>query len=76
MITGHQIKAARALLGLTTADLAATSEVSEARIRKLESGVTDPRLSTLAAIELALEAAGVVFISEDGRGVGVRLRKR
>lgn len=31
---------------------------------------------TVTAIRHAFEAAGIVFISENGGGVGVRLRKR
>jgi hypothetical protein len=30
----------------------------------------------LAAIRAALEAAGVIFIDENGEGLGVRLRKK
>jgi hypothetical protein len=33
------------------------------------------RYYTLAAIRAALEAAGVIFVAENGDGPGVRLRK-
>jgi hypothetical protein len=36
-----------------------------------ERGVTDPRISTLTAIE----AAGVIFIDSNGHGPGIRLQK-
>ena len=48
-------------------------------VKNIERGNTDPRVSTLAAIRAALEAAGVVFLS-DGEtttgGAGVRLAKQ
>ncbi|MET4691245.1 hypothetical protein ABIA13_005753 [Sinorhizobium fredii] len=33
-------------------------------------------MSTMQAIRSALEAAGVIFIDENGEGPGVRLRKK
>jgi hypothetical protein len=38
--------------------------------------MNEPRSATLDVIRRALEAAGVVFIDENGGGPGVRLRKR
>lgn len=77
MITPAQIRAARALTGLKQTDLALAADVSEMSIKNIERGVTDPRASTLRAIQSALEGAGVVFLSagdhRDG-GPGVRLR--
>lgn len=40
---------------------------------ELEDGA--PQRRTLAAVRAALEAAGVVFIPENGGGAGVRLRE-
>jgi transcriptional regulator with XRE-family HTH domain len=68
-----QIRAARALLGWTQAQLAANSGLSEISIQKIEKGVTDPRASTLLAIERALDAGGVEFI--DGGQPGVRMKR-
>lgn len=77
MISPAQIRAARALLGWTQVDLAAASGVSEISIKNIERGVTDPRASTLGAIEAAVAKAGVVFLAagdaRDG-GAGVRFR--
>lgn len=77
MITPAQIRAARALVGLDQADLAQASGVSLASIKNIERGATDPRSKTLAALQSALLAAGVVFLdpgdTRDG-GHGVRLR--
>jgi transcriptional regulator with XRE-family HTH domain len=78
VITGAQIRAARALIGWKQTDLASASGVSEISIKNIERGATDPRGSTLAAIQEAFSKAGVVFLDpgdiRDG-GPGVRLRK-
>jgi predicted transcriptional regulator len=78
MITPAQIRAARALLDWKQTDLAERSGVSEMAIKKIERGVTDPRASTLTAIQAAFEDAGVVMLepgdTRDG-GPGVRLRR-
>jgi transcriptional regulator with XRE-family HTH domain len=58
-------------------DLAKASGVSEIAIKNLERGATDPRVSTLAAIQVAFDKAGVVFLDPgDTRngGQGVRLK--
>jgi transcriptional regulator with XRE-family HTH domain len=78
MTTTRQIKAARALLGWSQADLAAASGVSEPTIARLESvdGDIGGRERTAERLRQAIEAAGVVFIDNNGGGPGVRLRKR
>lgn len=69
-----QSKMARAALGWGVRDLAAAAKVSPDTIARLERGETlYPR--TIDAIRTALEAAGVLFIAENGEGPGVRLRK-
>jgi predicted transcriptional regulator len=75
MITPQQIRGARAMLGLTQAELAALASISKTGLNNIESGATDPKASTLKAIQAALEAAGVEFIPENGGGAGVRLKK-
>lgn len=77
VITGAQIRAARAMIGWKQTDLAKASGVAEITVKNIERGATDPRASTLAAIQKAFEQAGVVFLeSGDTRsgGPGVRLR--
>ncbi|MEO1018096.1 MAG: helix-turn-helix transcriptional regulator [Pseudomonadota bacterium] len=74
LITAHQIRGARAMLGWEIAALADASGVHRNTITRLESGQSGNR-STLAALQRALEAAGVEFITENGGGPGVRLRK-
>lgn len=78
MITPGQIRAARALLGWKQSDLAAVSGISEISIKNIERGATDPRASTLNAIQTAFAGAGIVFLdpgdTRDG-GPGVRMVK-
>jgi transcriptional regulator with XRE-family HTH domain len=76
-LTGAQIRAARALLRWRAEDLARSSNVGVATIRRAE--LVEAKTSLTApndmAIRGALEAAGVEFIDENGGGPGVRLRK-
>ena len=76
MLTPEQIRGARAMLGLTQAELAERAGISKTGLNNIESGSSDPKSSTLTAIQRVLEEAGAQFISEDGGGAGVRLRKR
>ena len=52
-----EIKAMRKRLGLTQAQLAELTGVTQAYIAKIEAGVADPRVSTLEKISNALERA-------------------
>lgn len=76
----RQVKAARALLDWSQADLARVSGVSEPTIKRLEAhdGELGGRADTAAAIRGALEAAGIAFLAEGqaaAGGPGVRLAK-
>lgn len=75
MITPQQIRGARAMLGMTQGELARIAGISTTGLNNIERGVSDPKASTLRAIEGALEAAGVV-LTEDGTKVGVMADKR
>jgi transcriptional regulator with XRE-family HTH domain len=77
MITGLQIRAARALLRWTAQDLAQAARLGVATVRRAESVDGRPALTeaNAAALRRALEEAGVTFIDENGGGPGVRLRK-
>ncbi|WOS62177.1 helix-turn-helix transcriptional regulator [Sinorhizobium fredii] len=76
MITAEQIRGARAMLGMTQADLAKLAGISTTGLNNIERGTADPKASTLRAIEEALEAAGAIFVAANGEGPGVRLRKK
>ncbi|HLZ67679.1 MAG TPA: XRE family transcriptional regulator [Aliidongia sp.] len=54
---------------------ASASAVSLRTIQHFEAGQRQPIPVTEAALQRALEAAGVEFIAENGGGSGVRLRK-
>jgi DNA-binding XRE family transcriptional regulator len=74
----RQIKAARALLAWSQDQLASAADVSIPTVKRLEArdGPLGGRNETGTKIRLALERAGVEFISENGGGPGVRLRKQ
>ena len=78
VLSGAQIRAARALLKWSAAELARQSALGVNTVRRAE--VAQDKTSLTAANELALrrtlELAGVEFIEENGGGPGVRLRKR
>ena len=75
MISVEQIKAARAMLNLSQKQLADKAGISVATLNNIERGAqTDPKISTLKAIEHALELKGIEFMHEHSGGVGVRLR--
>lgn len=57
-------RAARGILGISQADLAASSGVSLRTIAGFESGKTAPIKANLAALQQALEAAGVRFTAQ------------
>lgn len=74
MISARQIKAARALLGWSQQDLADKAILSANAVKRLETGRTDPKMSTVLAIKSALETAGIEFQpATGGKGEGVRL---
>ena len=78
MISGKQIRAARALVGWKQRELAAAAGISEISIKNAERGGVDSRGSTLNAIQQAFDRAGVVFLDTgDTRngGPGVRLKQ-
>jgi transcriptional regulator with XRE-family HTH domain len=78
MLEPAQIRAARALLGWRQADLSRASGVGTATIYRIENAdsSTTGYVSTLSRIQESLEAAGIVFIDDDGSaGIGVRLAR-
>ncbi|HCP81274.1 MAG TPA: transcriptional regulator [Octadecabacter sp.] len=72
----NQLRAARAIRGLSQAKLAKLADVSSMTVKRAEgSGKPYPSEGAVAAIRKALEEAGVEFIDENGGGAGVRLKK-
>jgi DNA-binding XRE family transcriptional regulator len=80
-LTPEQVKAARELLGWTVLKLAMRVGVSEKTIVAFEAGDRwSPHLYPAPhlypdLVRARLEAAGVIFVEENGEGPGVRLRK-
>ncbi len=75
MLTPQTCRAARGLLDWTQRRLADAARVGLSTVKSYEAGSTSPVANNLLALQAALEAAGVVFIPENGGGPGVRLRK-
>ena len=78
MLTGEQVRAARALLGWTRGKLAETAELGLATVQRIEaqSGQVHGMIDTVMKLKNALESGGITFIDEDdGAGVGVRFAK-
>lgn len=77
-MTGEQIRAARALLSWTAAELAKNSGVSYPTVQRLDAtkGQVGGQHATIEAIRQALEGAGVQFLNagDGAQGVGVCLR--
>jgi transcriptional regulator with XRE-family HTH domain len=75
-VSVKQLKAARALLGWTSAELAAAAGLSAIAVRRLEAreGILGGRRSTADKLRQALEAAGVEFTNGDQPGVRLKAR--
>ena len=76
MITGSQIRAARAALRISAVELAAKAGVGEQTIKRFESveGIPPSRSSTLIEVQKTLEAAGIEFIGTPDDRPGIRIR--
>jgi predicted transcriptional regulator len=62
MISPAQLRAARALLGWSAADLAERSGLSYPTVQRAENGTTDARSSTLNKMLDTFQAAGIRFV--------------
>jgi predicted transcriptional regulator len=73
--TGRQIKAARALLGWSKAELGRMADVSVTTIARLEgkAGRIGGRLSTATNLVVTLKTAGIEFLNVNEKAVGVLL---
>lgn len=70
-----QVRMARAALNWSLADLSKAAGVHRNTISNFETEKYGGSDEALTAIRDALEAAGVIFVAENGEGPGVRLRK-
>ncbi|MGA3263629.1 MAG: helix-turn-helix transcriptional regulator [Terracidiphilus sp.] len=71
MITGRQLRAARALLDWEQIELAKRAHVAIGTIRRMESfsGEIGARTSTLSQVQATLEKAGIQFLNDGSPGV-------
>lgn len=78
MITGPQIRAARALLNWSASDLAEKVSATRQTIFRLEQaeGVPSTKLQTIISIISAFEEAGVEFIGTPEDSPGVRFKSK
>ena len=76
MLTSHQIRAARALLRWSAQKLADEVRLGLSTVQRMEGAEDVPSASgrNLEAVQRCLEAAGIAFIEDDGRGTGVKFR--
>ena len=77
LTTGSQLKAARALAGMTRTELASLARLNLSTIAEMEALAGETLRSsfeTVLAVQKVLEAAGVEFLN--GELPGVRLKKR
>ncbi|WP_354040311.1 helix-turn-helix domain-containing protein [Devosia sp. UYZn731] len=65
-ISSAQIKAARALLGLSQDDLASEAGIARKTLYEMENGSV-VRVSNLSAVRGVLEARGLLFVVHEGR---------
>ena len=66
MITGRQIRAARALLDWTAGDLAEKSGVTRESISRIEADTVQAREDSVIKIEKAFDDHGIEFLSNEG----------
>jgi DNA-binding XRE family transcriptional regulator len=76
MITGPQIRAARAMLGWTSRELARRAVVSIATINAVEDTnlPSSRRQGDLAAIQMALEDGGIEFTNGNEPGIKMKAK--
>jgi hypothetical protein len=73
-LTAAQCRAGRALIEWSQAQLSQSAAIDPQTIADFESRIRRPDETTRRRLRATLEAAGVVFISENGGGAGVRLK--
>ncbi len=74
-VTSAQVRMARAALNWTVRELAEATGLHRNTITNIEVGRYAGDPISISLIETVLRRAGVEFISENGGGPGVRLRK-
>ena len=73
-LTAAQCRAGRALIEWSQAQLSQSAAIDMQTVADFERRVRAADETTRRRLRAALEAAGVVFLSENGGGAGVRLK--
>lgn len=78
MVSACQIRAARALLGISAAELAKLAQVNWKTVQRFESadGLPRTRSGTLQRVIAALAAEGIEFLGDPLASPGVCLKPR
>nr|WP_306912311.1 helix-turn-helix transcriptional regulator [Rhizobium mesoamericanum] len=79
-VTGRQLAAARALLGIGQVELARLANLSAPTLRRMEAseGAVEGMKNNVASVLTVLRSAGIIFLDGDYSGhggPGVRLAK-
>lgn len=74
ILTAAQCRAARAMVEWSAERLSQASSVDLQTLRNFEARFRRPDEKTLRRLRITLEAAGVMFVPENGRGAGVRFK--
>ena len=77
MISSSQIKAARALLGISATELSEKCDVGQATVKRyeLQDGIPQANAKVLYKIQTYLEKNGIEFIGDPLNNPGVMLHK-
>lgn len=77
MISGAQIRAARALLGISAAEMAKRADISHRTLQRFEAadGFPDAQTRLLERLKVALEDLGIVFSGDPASSPGVQLQR-
>ncbi len=77
MVSGAQLRAARALLSISAADLAQSAKISLRTLQRFEAsdGIPAGRTAILATVVAALEARGIAFTGDPLNSPGVALTR-
>jgi hypothetical protein len=73
-LTASQCRAGRALIEWSQAQLSQAASIDQQTIADFEKRFRSADETTRRRLRAALEAAGVVFIAENGGGAGARLK--
>jgi transcriptional regulator with XRE-family HTH domain len=76
IINAAQVRAARGMIAWSQRDLARAANVGVSTVADFERGARAPIANNLAAIQRALEVAGIVFIDGDEPGVKLKRQRR